>query len=210
MMGIEYCSAHMAQEMKLKIKTSTIPDAGLGVFAFLTKENKEQNRVANEIYNSQRNVRPLPRNAINIVFRKNDVIGNFEGERIDGEELEKRYDTDEQNYTAPYAIKLRGDSYIDPALKRGVLGMINTKLNDNDNNVRSKIVRNNRNIIQVIATKDIFDGEELFMYYNDDYFDNPDFPMGEWDISTKKPPKTFKKKWDGNDLNTTNYYKNQS
>lgn len=205
MIGIEYCSSHMAQEMKLKIKTSSIPGAGDGVFAFLTKSNKEKNRINVENHNATRNARPLPRTAINIVFKKDDIIGNFEGERIDIDELGRRYDSPTQNYTAPYAMKLNNNEIIDPALKRGILGMMNTKLNDNDNNVRAKKPRND-NTIQVVAKRDIYDGEELFIYYNDDYFDNPDFPIGNWDISTKKPVETYKKNWNGNDLLTKNYY----
>ena len=75
--GLPYCWSHLQSEMNLKIKDSTIPDGGKGVFA--QKKNIDNN---------------VP------VFKSNDIITEYKGETITPQQKNQRYG----NYTAPYTV----------------------------------------------------------------------------------------------------------
>lgn len=139
--GFEYCPTHLESIKHLKIKTSTIPNAGLGLFCF---------------------DRRLPDNSV--VFNRNDVITAYNGTKLNRAQLEARY----QEYTAPYALKVGQNHYIDPATKRGVGSLINHKELLNQTNSRFS-VNFQAHTATVKATKAIRNGQEIFINYGDEY-----------------------------------------
>ena len=88
--GLDYCHIHTKNELKLQIKNSTIAMAGKGLFAY--------------------------GNPNEIIFKKNTKICDYNGQLINEETLNERYD----EYTAPYAIKLHNNKYEDAAAVRGI------------------------------------------------------------------------------------------
>jgi SET domain-containing protein len=103
-----------------------------------------------------------PDNAV--IFEKGEKIIGYYGEQINLAELNHRYD----QYTGPYAFGLTQQLFEDGALRRGVGSLANTKKRRKDNNA-TLIVDQRRKLVSLRATKDIFNGEEIFCYYGDDY-----------------------------------------
>jgi len=145
-MGLPLCHTHLLSQRHLKIKVSTIPYAGKGLFALDKSE---------------------PMNAV--IFRKGEKIIDYIGEHIDLQELNHRYD----EYTAPYAVGINRNTFIDPACERGVGAFANTKLRKNDNNATFSTNPRNRTA-SIKATKNIRNGEEIFVYYGNEYNLNED------------------------------------
>ncbi len=148
--GFEYCPTHLESIKKLKIKTSTIPNAGKGLFV------SDKTRGPNDI-----------------VFRNNDKIVVYNGVIKTPEQMTEHYG----EYTAPYGMSIRGTNrVIDSGDKRGVGSLINHKNQLNQINCRFKEIRQNYRAvgIEVAATKIIRNGAELFANYGEDYiFDEP-------------------------------------
>ena len=96
--GYEYCFQHLRSQKHLNIKTSNIPNAGKGLFAYDKSE---------------------PANAV--IFRPNQVITDYNGQNISKDTVEERYG----NGTAPYTVQLKNNVYTDAALKRGVASLAN-------------------------------------------------------------------------------------
>lgn len=147
--GFEYCPAHLASEKHLKVKQSTIPNAGKGLFAF------DATKGANDI-----------------IFRANDKITDYNGVVKTHEQIDQQYG----DYTAPYAIRLDREHAVDAGDKRGVGSLVNHK-SYSRTNCKLALKRQNGRIIgcQVIATKVIRNGQELFAFYGNDYkFEDPD------------------------------------
>ena len=121
----------------LRIKQSTIPGAGFGLFASDTSQ---------------------PADAV--TFRPRDLIIDYDGEDIDIYELRRRYEGD----TGPYAVEKReGEEYQDGACERSVASNINRASGGLRNNARLAKGRNGR--IKVYATKNIRNGQEIFVSY---------------------------------------------
>jgi len=137
--GIEYCFTHLPIEKSLQIRESTIPNAGLGLFAH--RENGLPNQ---------------------IVFRTNQTIIPYEGEVINRDELINRYG----EFTAPYGLQTYQNEYVDSALRRGV-GSIANK-NTGNNNCRFSIDNRNRRAV-LKATRNIRQDEEIFVGYGNQY-----------------------------------------
>ena len=104
--GVPVCHQHLESKYKLKIKKSSIPNAGKGLFVF---DKFAEN---------------------DIIFKKGDKIISYEGELINLQQLNKRYG----DYTAPYALNIDKNNYRDASLKRGVGSLGNT--NNKRNNVK--------------------------------------------------------------------------
>ena len=102
----EYCPVHLKNNLNLVVKTSTIPNAGKGVFA-----HGEPNA---------------------IIFRKDDRICSYDGQILTTQEIDDRY-TDGP-LTAPYAVNTANDTNVDCACKRSVGSLINNS--PGNNNVR--------------------------------------------------------------------------
>ena len=144
--GSGYCWQHLLSIKHLRIKPSTIPNAGEGLFAL----NKR-----------------IPIGTL--MFQEGDKLVEYHGEIINHNELERRYG----DKTAPYGIEINHNRYEDGALLRGVGTLINHKPL-RQSNCRFSISKNNRNPqlnnkINIVATKNIYNGDELFVYYGDDY-----------------------------------------
>jgi len=156
----EFCHTHLPMYMHLQVRRSDIPQAGLGVFAYNETNNND------------------------VVFDNRETICEYIGENISFAELESRYGM----YTAPYGYAaLKGKLYIDSALKRGVGSLINTHVlsyerYEGDDNKFIKELKQNTNcrfvphypekgkcILNIKATRNIRNGEELILYYGDEY-----------------------------------------
>ena len=142
--GINKCFQHMPN---LKIKNSNIDKAGKGLFA----------------YNRNR-----PNGAI--LFHPNDKIIDYLGDRIDNNELNRRYG----DHTAPYALKVNNNLYIDPATRRGI-GSLANKPDPHNNNAslrqsNAKFSINPRNhTASLKATKNIRNNNEILTSYGRNY-----------------------------------------
>ena len=141
--GINKCFQHISN---LKIKPSMIDNAGKGLFAY----NKTQ-----------------PPNAI--LFKQNEKIVDYLGERIDNNELYSRYGDDG---TAPYAFKIHNNLYIDPATRRGIGSLANKPDAHNPNpllrqpNAKFSIYHHNASLK---ATKNIRNNQEILTSYGRNY-----------------------------------------
>jgi len=142
--GLPLCHCHLLSQRHLKIAASTIKNAGKGLFAL----NKA-----------------LPEDAI--IFKKGQKIIEYIGEPINLEELNERY----QDRTAPYAIGINANRFIDSACLRGTGSFANTMLRKNDNNATFSTYRGQASIK---ATKNIKNGQEIFVYYGNQYNLNED------------------------------------
>jgi SET domain-containing protein len=130
----------LESEKNLKVQPSTIEGAGRGLFAFNKKEADNE-----------------------IVFHKGDRITSYNGEFIDRDVLLQRYDV----HTAPYGIQYDRDTYINSALLRGIGSLINHTQMKNTN-VRFSVDRRNT-AINLVATKNVRNGDELLVNYGRDY-----------------------------------------
>ena len=144
--GLPYCWTHLLQIKHLRIKQSTIPALGKGLFAIDSKKKSDE-----------------------IVFKKGETITNYQGEILNTEELHQRYD----KYTAPYAVQLKTNTYIDAARVRGVGSLAN----HNNKLKNAEFITDYRSQPQQVklrAIKDIKNNSEIFISYGKDYkFNEP-------------------------------------
>jgi hypothetical protein len=145
--GCPYCYQHLKSERHLRIKPSTIQNAGKGLFA------EDSTQAPN-----------------GVIFRRNDPIIEYIGETIDSVELNRRY----HQHTAPYAIQVRGNNnnplYIDAATIRGV-GSLSNHIARRDQNAEL-VVNFQNNTARLRATKIIRNGDEIFVNYGHEYHIN--------------------------------------
>lgn len=146
--GSPYCSTHLVYNHGLQIKQSTIPNAGKGLFAVDPRKNAEENKV---------------------IFKSGQRIVVYHGERISEEELVERY----SDKTGPYAVEVsnvgtpEGErEYEDGACKRCIGSIANTKGRFSLCNAR---LAKHQGQIRVMATKNIRNGQEIFVWYGDEY-----------------------------------------
>ena len=145
--GCPYCFQHLKSDRHLRIKPSTIHNAGKGLFA------EDSTQAPNAI-----------------IFRRDDDIIEYIGETIDRAELNRRY----HHHTAPYALQVRGDNnnplYIDAATIRGVGSLSNHRAGHHQN--ARLVVNFQNNTARLRATKNIRNGEEIFVSYGHQYHIN--------------------------------------
>ena len=147
--GINLCWSHLLKYKHLRIKHSTIPNAGKGLFAI---DNKQ------------------PENAI--IFKKGDVIADYIGQTINAQTLRNRY----EKHTAPYGIYLKKDTYIDAATERGYASLANQAPQSALKN--AKFVPNfrlNPQRVQLKATKEIRNGNDILTSYGRSYKFNEEY-----------------------------------
>lgn len=144
LIGISTCWIHLLSNYKLRIKQSTIPNAGKGLFAL----------VKNTLENDTR-----------IVFEIGDCICEYNGEVITSYKQIERY----HGESAPYSAKLHRQNniqmYEDAAIKRGIGSLINHSTRND--NCRMSVRRDNT--IALIATKRIRNHSEILLNYGRDY-----------------------------------------
>ena len=140
--GLPFCFQHLESTLHLKIKPSTIPNSGKGLYAI----NKR--------------MRP---NAV--IFYADAEICRYYGEIVNSNTLNRRYT---REYTAPYGVTINSssDRYEDGALDRGVGSIANHKPHNDGANAQLR-VRDNVIILQ--ASKPIRNGEEIFVDYGREY-----------------------------------------
>lgn len=97
--GVPKCWVHLLRDDALRIKTSSLPGAGRGLFA--VKRN-------------------APADAV--LFRAGDKVADYGGEAVDRATLDARYG---QRATAPYGLHVRAGAYEDAACRRGVGAVAN-------------------------------------------------------------------------------------
>ena len=87
----------------------------------------------------------------------------YDGELVDSTTLEDRYGDD---VTAPYSIHINRDRYEDGAIHRGLGTLVNQSPQVNRTNARFGVSRNR---IVLFTTKNIRNGQEIFVRYGNEY-----------------------------------------
>ena len=91
------------------------------------------------------------------VFKKDQTIIHYGGQEITLKTLEERYG----NHTAPYAVIKRSGKAEDAALLRSAGGHANHRARPN-----ARFGVNNGNLVTLIASANIYNGQEIFLNYN--------------------------------------------
>lgn len=142
--GTPYCWIHLLSVKHLRIKSSEKQGAGKGLFA-MSKEHDD-----NEV-----------------VFRAGDIIIEYDGEKVQNEELDDRYG----DYTAPYGLK-HGRYVEDGGCRRGAGTLANHAPRSRANARFSFSTRDK--VFRLVATKNIRNNKEIFCFYGRDYqFNEP-------------------------------------
>ena len=142
--GTPYCWIHLLYIKKLKIKNSTIANAGKGLF--VVDKNADDNK---------------------IIFKKGDNIITYGGELLNRREIDERYD----DYTAPYGVQINNNNFRDASLQRGTGSLANN--NRGRNNAKLSI-NSRTKTASIKATTNIRNGNEIFVSYGRQYrFDEP-------------------------------------
>ena len=139
-----YCWQHLESLKHLQIKSSKIPNGGIGLYAYVKGAGVDT-----------------------IVFKKGQTIIDYYGERIDQSEADNRYGKN----TAPYAVKLKHNDIIDAAIVRGVASSANRPLLPLHKSNASFTVNYRATPQQVIvkATVPIRNGDEILIPYGNTY-----------------------------------------
>lgn len=139
--GHDFCHIHRKHMLHLQIKDSTLAEARKGLFAYGEKDK--------------------------VIFKKGQRICLYNGELIDTDELIERY----HDNTAPYTVQLHDKNgeqqYEDAAMGRGIGSLASHSRNKSKINARLSINRENK--AQLIATKNIKSGQEIFVNYGPEY-----------------------------------------
>lgn len=93
-----------------------------------------------------------------IIFKKNQTIISYNGEVITENDVYERY----QENTAPYTIVGQRNTYEDGACHRGIGTLVN---HATGNAINAKFSYNRQGVI-IKATKNIRNGQEIFVNYN--------------------------------------------
>ena len=142
--GLRMCWQYTIMVSHLRIKQSTNPDAGKGLFV------QSKDHANNEV-----------------VFRINNVICSYVGEHMSNRQMDQRYG----NKTANYATQgIRRNDNIDSACLRGIGSLINHSNMPNAEIQLNRVAR--RRVVQVVALGDITNGQEIFINYGPDYMFN--------------------------------------
>jgi len=143
--GQPFCYQHITPIMHLKIKPSTLPNTGKGLFAWWPQAPRRE------------------------VFPIGEKICDYDGEFLDKRKLDNRYG----DFTAPYAIAVREGRtprYEDAALHRGIGSLANHNTPENVNaEFVIKRLRGRNHSIYLRATRPIYHGDEIFVDYGLDY-----------------------------------------
>ena len=166
--GLPYCYVHLLSIKHLRIKESTIANAGNGLFT--------QNKSAGEN---------------DIIYKKGETIGEYLGEYLNLNTMNERYAYEEGN-TAPYAVEITDDTlFIDASLYRSYPSIINHSNTPNQINV--KFNNPNRrvqpNTIKMVATKNIRNNTELFANYGRQYH----FQNNHQTVKSRNYPEAYNK-----------------
>lgn len=143
-MGLTRCWSHTRSDLHLAVKPSTIPNAGKGLFAIRTKKKGLS-----------------PDELKKPIFKTNDKIAPYVAEAVSRQVLDDRY----AHYTSPYALSVgegKNTRLLDAACERGIASFANSKPASSSN---AKFTKNGN----IVATKNIYDGAEIFANYGREY-----------------------------------------
>ena len=144
--GYGLCWQHLLKEKHLRIRTSTIPGAGKGLFCL------DPTRRSGEV-----------------IYRTNEKILQYGGEVLTRHELDERYPGD---VTAPYTVQNHRQMFEDAALERSPAAIINHKPRRQCN---CELITQRNNLCAIRTTRPIQNGDELFCNYGNEYhIDEPD------------------------------------
>jgi len=129
---VDGCAKHLRSVYKLQVKPATDRKMGLGLFA-AGDPNK-------------------------VIFKKGQRIVEYKGQLLSLEAYTQRYG----NVQSPFAMQLSADTFIDPAIVRGVGSYMNHSANSGAN---CRYSRSGGKVF-VVATKPVSGGTELFANYN--------------------------------------------
>jgi hypothetical protein len=147
--GAGFCWKHLETDRHLKIKSSTIPDGGMGLFAY---SGTNDNSI---VFRGPRRTR--------YGQTRGDFIIEYTGETLPRAEIDRRYGGDE--YTAPYGADINQRFVEDSACLRSAGSLANHKAH---NRANARLVSNGRTI-RIEATRNIRNGAEIFYDYGDEY-----------------------------------------
>jgi hypothetical protein len=150
--GQGYCWIHLKYNKHLRIKTSTIPNAGKGLFAINTKLPHHPQQ---------------PHHPDHVVFKPGDTITDYGGEVITHAQLQARYG----NHAAPYAAvqtTSNGGRYEDGATLRGVGTMANKPPTGKPYNAVLSYSPT-RQKLTLKASRRIYNHQEIFLSYGNQY-----------------------------------------
>ena len=99
-------------------------------------------------------------------FKKNDIICPYKGEILTKKELDERYGKSDIDYS-PYAVQMSTDKFMYCSCFRGLGSYANCKTGNNNAKL---VVSNPHNTVNVKATKNIKEGQEIFVSYGKNYF----------------------------------------
>lgn len=145
--GVPYCWMHLLKLHHLRIKQSSVHNAGKGLFAIRRGDVDVQgNRVP--------------------IFKKGDTIIKYGGEPVTAQQLQARYG----NFTAPYGLSVTKNVFENGACVRGVGTLANHAVKSLANAKYSYATINRRPAYAVIkALKNIYDGDEILVHYGAEY-----------------------------------------
>lgn len=136
-----YCRKHLNEILHLDIKTSTIENAGDGLFAY-KKEG-------------------------GLVFKPHEFICCFQGEILTNDQFRKRYGADfdktDEKWFTPYSARL-GDLIVDCLIVRGVMSIANDIRTEWLTNVYEVYDEESKEL-RCYANRRIYHEEELFISY---------------------------------------------
>ena len=104
------------------------------------------------------------------MFHRQDPIVPYSAKFINTEELKRRY----HQYTAPYGAFVKKDVYQDGADLRGIGTLLNHQGNKKQTNAEMYVSHKPTSHINIRATKNIHNGDELILSYGKHYkFNQP-------------------------------------
>jgi hypothetical protein len=163
---VPFCAAHLRARLQLAVRPSTLPDAGLGLFAVSNRANAT---------------------AGDIVFDNGDLIYYMEGEVLRWAEYETRYgashDPTGAYWFTPYAARLPNGQIVDALLVRGVLACANDPRDPTRVNMKPSHPDRRPTRMPMFATRPIRDGEEIFTAYGECWWTAFPTPQ-QWAAST--------------------------
>lgn len=143
--GVPLCTKHTALLLHLKVKKSNIPNAGNGVFADMPTAP-----------------------ARTPVFKARDKICDYEGVIRNTGELNRLYGV---HGNAPYCIMVKNGVYIDAASSRCIAAIINDPRGSRSAKANAEFSVNRKTqTITLVATRNIYHGQELYVDYGKDYW----------------------------------------
>ena len=152
-LSLPFCWIHTRQKYNVKVAVSGIPNAGKGLFAFLSPRERRARG---------QGLRDRP------VFRPREWIAPITGDLKPLQEINDSYEP----HTAPYGIRKNAREGFDGACNRTIGHTANTHRNRRRLNANIADRRGNDNegyVMWLRATRNINDGDEVFVDYGDDY-----------------------------------------